>query len=155
MRVLEVHGLTKTLSHSGYDRGMADWGAASSPHARNRTVNIVSNVLERMVQTILTDELRREEVSKCPDRFSRRFACSAYPESLREMGVPGRGGNACEIGDILGEGGEFEAVFTVDAVVGLSFPRLETLDCKNALNMRGRELAGPETVPKDVEFIPI
>lgn len=59
------------------------------------------------------------------------------------------------MGDILGDGGEFEVVLIVDAVVGRSFPRLETLDCKNALNIRGRELTGPDTEPKDVEFIPI
>lgn len=84
----------------------------------------------------LTEELRRLEVSKCPDRFSRRsrrFACRAYPESLREIGVLGIGGKAVEIGDIFGEGGEFEKVLMVVEVLGRSCPRLESLDCTNAL----------------------
>ena len=57
----------------------------------------------------LTDELLREEVSKWPERFSRKsrkFACRAYPESLREIGVLGNGGNVVDTGDIFGEGGD-------------------------------------------------
>jgi hypothetical protein len=38
--------------------------------------------------------------------------------------VLGKGGKAAETGEILGEGGEFELVFTVDAVDGRSLPRL-------------------------------
>lgn len=49
------------------------------------------------------------------------------------MGVLGRGGKAAETGDIFGEGGELDAVFTVVDVVGLSFPRLWGLACRKAL----------------------
>jgi hypothetical protein len=69
-----------------------------------------------------TEDDLLDEVSKCPDRFSRRFAWRAYPESLLEIGVVGMGGNAEEMGDIRGEGGEF--VFIVEDVPGLSLPRL-------------------------------
>jgi hypothetical protein len=48
------------------------------------------------------------------------------------MGVLGIGGKTVDTGDILGEGGE-PYVLTVEAVVGRSLPRLEALDCKNAL----------------------
>ena len=70
------------------------------------------------------------------------------------MGVLGRAGNTVETGEIFGEGGEFEPVFMVAAVEGLSLPRLWALDCKNALNIIGRELGGPSTLPNDVEFNP-
>jgi hypothetical protein len=49
------------------------------------------------------------------------------------MGVLGIGGKTVETGDSFGDGGEFEYVLTVEAVVGRSFPRLEALDCRNAL----------------------
>jgi hypothetical protein len=47
--------------------------------------------------------------------------------------VLGIGGKTVETGEILGEGGELLKVLIVVAVDGLSFPRLEALDCKNAL----------------------
>ena len=49
------------------------------------------------------------------------------------MGVVGKGGNVVDTGDTFGDGGECELVFTVLAVDGLSFPRLEALDCRKAL----------------------
>jgi hypothetical protein len=68
--------------------------------------------------------------------------------------VLGRGGKTWDIGEIFGDGGEFEAVFIVEAVDGLSLPRLDTLDCKNPLKIRGLALGGPATVLNDVEFNP-
>lgn len=92
-------------------------GTRSNPNCLTLLdMNVMAESLE------CTEELLLDEVSKCPDRFSRRFACRAYAESLREIGVVGIGGKAVEIGDILGDGGEF--VFIVDAVDGLSLPRL-------------------------------
>ncbi len=41
----------------------------------------------------LTEELRLDETSKCPERFSLRLACRAKAESLREIGVDGICGN--------------------------------------------------------------
>ena len=66
----------------------------------------------------------------------------------------GIGGNTFETGETFGEGGEFEKVLTVEDVDGRSFPRLCAPDCKNALWIRGLPLAGPVTVPNDVEFKP-
>lgn len=43
------------------------------------------------------------------------------------------GGKTVETGDTFGDGGEFECVFTVVAVEGLSLPRLWADECKNAL----------------------
>ena len=63
------------------------------------------------------------------------------------------GGNTVETGDIFGDGGELY-VLTVEAVEGLSFPRLDALDCRNALWIIGLTLEGPPDVPKDVEFKP-
>jgi hypothetical protein len=63
------------------------------------------------------------------------------------------GGKTVDTGETLGEGGDWY-VFMVVAVDGRSFPRLEALDCKKALWIRGLELGGPTTVPKDVEFKP-
>ena len=55
-------------------------------------------------------ELRFERASKWPERFSRSVLGKANPESLRETGVIGRGGNDVEIGDEVGEGGELGLV---------------------------------------------
>ena len=63
-------------------------------------------------------------MSKWAERFSRKFACSAYPESLREIEVLGIGGNTVDTGETFGEGGEFEKVLTVEDVEGRSLPRL-------------------------------
>jgi hypothetical protein len=54
----------------------------------------------------LTDELRLDETSKCPERFSRKLACSAKAESLREIGVDGLGEKLEAVGESRGEGGE-------------------------------------------------
>lgn len=62
------------------------------------------------------DELRRDEASKWPDRFSRSEACRAIPESFRELG-----GKWPEVGEwSLGEGGD--PVLDVDPVLGRSEP---------------------------------
>ena len=50
--------------------------------------------------------LRLEYESKCPERFSRKLACRAKAESLREMGVEGMGENCAEVGESRGDGGE-------------------------------------------------
>lgn len=47
-----------------------------------------------------TDELRLDEPSRWPERFSRRLDASTKPDSLREMGVTGKGGYCGEVGDI-------------------------------------------------------
>ena len=65
----------------------------------------------------------------------------------------GMGGNTVETGETFGEGGEW-CDLTVVAVDGLSFPRLEALDCRKALKIMGLELDGPRIVPNDVEFKP-
>jgi hypothetical protein len=46
------------------------------------------------------EELRLERLSKWPDRFSRRVACNARPESLHDVGVVGIDGNFSDDGDI-------------------------------------------------------
>lgn len=67
-----------------------------------------------------SDELLREAWSKWPDRFSRRDACSANPESFREIGVDGCG-NLIEVGEaVLGEDGLL--FFEVELVEGRSLP---------------------------------
>jgi hypothetical protein len=68
--------------------------------------------------------------------------------------VLGIGGKTVDTGETFGEGGEFEKVLTVEDVDGLSLPRLWALDWRNALWIRGLPLAGPVTVPNDVEFRP-
>ena len=74
-----------------------------------------------------TDELRRAMPSaKCPDRFSRKVACSANPESfldcapLEKLDPIGEGATG-EGGDALDEWLLFVVVELVD---GLSLPRL-------------------------------
>ena len=151
-----AHGSMMMSMHWAHDQGTAEKAVAMAVRVRSQTRFVSYRaILGRTIK--LTEELRRLDVSKCPDRFSRRsrkLACKAYPESLRDIGVLGMGGKTVEIGESLGEGGELENVLTVVAVDGLSLPRLEALDVKNALCTRGRELAGPRTVPNDVEFRP-
>ena len=48
-------------------------------------------------------ELRLEDESKCPERFSRRVDCIARPESLRLSGVNGKGGADPDVGELGGE----------------------------------------------------
>lgn len=94
-------------------------------------------------------ELLLEEVSKWPDRFSRRLAWMAKPESLRDGGA---GGKFPETGDAFGDGGEL--VFPpVELVEGRAFKLLSAgfLEGWNALNTRyllGRFVAFS---PKEVE----
>ena len=64
------------------------------------------------------EELRLDIESKCPDRFSRSVDCSANPESLRETGVVGNGGNVLDVGESLGDGGKLP--FVVELVFGRS-----------------------------------
>ena len=59
------------------------------------------------------EELRRDFSSKCPDRFSRRVAWRANPESLRDTGVVGIGGNVTDTGDT-----EVGGLFLPDLAVG-------------------------------------
>ena len=92
-------------------------------------------------------ELLLEALSKWPDRFSRKLACIANPESLREMGVRGKGGKEPDIGDILGEGGELP--LDVELVDGRS-----GFDCKNALNNGGLGAKWDTLSPKEAEFRP-
>lgn len=94
-------------------------------------------------------ELRLEELSKCPDRFSRKLAAIAYPESLREIGVSGNGGNEPEMGDSFGEGGELPLL--VELVEGRSWDR-SFLDCRNALNRGGFGAKFEALSPNDVEL---
>lgn len=94
-------------------------------------------------------ELRFEELSKCPDRFSRKLAAIAYPESLREIGVSGKGGKEPEIGDNFGEGGELPLV--VELVEGRSWAR-SFLGCKNALNRGGLGAKLDALSPNEVEL---
>ncbi len=61
-------------------------------------------------------ELLLEAVSKCPDRFPRRLAGMAKPDSPREVGVSGRGGNEVDVGESFGEGGVLP--FAVELVDG-------------------------------------
>lgn len=68
------------------------------------------------------EELRFEAMSKWPDRFSRSVLCNAKPESLREVGVDGREGNALEVGESFGEGGKLP--FVVEPVFGRSAKRV-------------------------------
>lgn len=72
-------------------------------------------------RSIAIDELRRDAWSKWPDRFSRRDACKANPESFRDTGVEGRGGNLTEVGDtVLSDEGLL--VLDVELVFGRSWP---------------------------------
>jgi hypothetical protein len=101
----------------------------------------------------LTEELRRDETSKCPERFSRRLACKANAESLREIGVDGIGENEAEVGERRGEGGE--ASLLLELVAGRwSDPRLfGSLAWRNALKTWPlvEAIMLPMSV-KDVEF---
>lgn len=65
-------------------------------------------------------------MSKCPDRFSRREACSPNPESFRETGVVEE--NEEDSGDVPGEGGDLvedELLARLVVVEGLSLSLLE------------------------------
>lgn len=66
---------------------------------------------------LLTDEVRFSEVSKTPDRFSRKLACKAYPESVRDIGENGRFGKTGDPGEE-----DIDADGVVEAVVGRSAP---------------------------------
>ena len=94
-------------------------------------------------------ELLREEVSKWPERFSRRVAWMAKPESLRDGGI---GGKFPETGDAFGDGGEL-VLPPVELVDGRVFRLLSAVFFEgwNALNTR--YLLGRFVVfsPKDVE----
>ena len=48
-------------------------------------------------------ELRFDDESKCPERFSLRLDCIARPESLRLWGANGVGGADPEVGELGGE----------------------------------------------------
>lgn len=106
-----------------------------------------SGILGRLsVGTLSTYvELRFEEVSKCPDRFSRSVDCMPNPESLRDMGVTGNGGKDTEVGESLGEGG---------AVVELVDGLVSVLDGRKALNTRGRAAKLEALSPKEAELRP-
>ena len=58
--------------------------------------------------SIPKEELRLDIESKCPDRFSRKVAVRAKPESFRDMGVVGRFGNCEELGETERGGLPFE-----------------------------------------------
>lgn len=61
-------------------------------------------------------ELLLEAVSKWPDRFPRRPGGMAKPESVRDVGVSGRGGKVVDVGESFGEGGVLP--FAVELVDG-------------------------------------
>lgn len=90
-------------------------------------------------------ELRFEEVSKCPDRFSRSVDCIANPESLRDIGVIGKGGKELEVGDSFGEGGA-----VVELVDGLG----SVFDGRKALNTGGLAAKFEALSPKEAELRP-
>lgn len=128
-------------------------GAPERGHALETKLTMLVVGRSTFIRIKLTDELRRLDESKWADRFSRRLAWRAYPESLRDIGVLGMGGKTVETGETFGEGGEW-CDLTVVAVDGLSFPRLKALDCRKALKMSCLEFDGPRIVPNDVEFNP-
>lgn len=75
----------------------------------------------------------------------------AYPESFREMGVSGRGGNEVEMGETLGEGGELPLL--VELVVGRSLDlRYSAFDARNALNRGGFGAKSDALSPNEVEL---
>jgi hypothetical protein len=85
------------------------------------------------------DELRRPFSSpKCPDLFSRNVVVRAKPESLREMGVVGMGGNLADAGDTEDCGLVFDDLL----VPGRSDLPLSTEDTVKALNTGGFERSG-------------
>ena len=91
---------------------------------------------------MLNDELLREKESKWPDRFSRRVACNANPESFR--------GRPWKLPDV-GEGGG--GLSLVEVVLGRS-AYLASRACRKAFNT-GFRGANPELLsPKDEEFKP-
>lgn len=90
-------------------------------------------------------ELRFDDVSKCPDLFSRRVLCIANPESLRDIGVIGSGGKEPDVGDSLGEGG---VVFELVDGLGSDF------DGRKALNTGGRAAKFEALSPKEAELSP-
>ena len=93
-------------------------------------------------------ELLLEAVSKWPDRLPRRPTGMTKPESLREVGVSGRGGNIVDVGESFGEGGVLP--FVVELVDGRWPSVLSIFGGWKALNMRdfaGRlELLSPNEV---------
>ena len=85
------------------------------------------------------EELLRDAASKCADRFSRRDAWRASPESLRETGVGGKGGKLPDVGEEV-RGDEGVLVFIVELVVGRSDPLENATSClafKKTLNIGG------------------
>ena len=72
--------------------------------------------------------------------------CIAKPESVREIGVNGRGGKEPEVGDSLGEGG-----VVVELVDGLG----SVLDGKKALKTGGRAAKFDALSPKEAELRPV
>lgn len=97
------------------------------------------------------DELRRDDISKCPERFSRSVACKAKPESLRETGVVGKGGKDTEVGESPGDSAELP--FAVELVGGRSLDRWESiLDWVKALKTGGRDAKFELLSPKEDEF---
>jgi hypothetical protein len=106
----------------------------SKPNFRNVLVaGIKGEVTNEKYE--LTDELRLDETSKCPERFSRKLACRAKAESLREIGVEGLGEKLADVGESRGEGGEASLPLLPALVAGRwSEPRLfGSLACKKAL----------------------
>jgi hypothetical protein len=91
------------------------------------------------------DELRRERLSKWPERFSRRVAWRAKPESCRDSGVVGSGGKDTEVGERDGGG----LSFVVELVVGRW-----SLNLEKALKTSGRGAKFEALSPKDVELRP-
>lgn len=88
-------------------------------------------------------ELRFEEVSKFPDRFSRNDDCMANPESFRDIGVSGSAGNEPDVGESFGEGG-----VVVELVDGLG----SLLNGRKALNTGGLAAKFEALSPKEAEL---
>ncbi len=110
-------------------------------------------MLGRLIVGVLSNpkvELRLEEESNCPDRFSRRLAWIAKPESLRERCS---GGNEVDIGEAFGDGGEL--FLWVELVEGRALVPESLFSGWNALNTRALVARFEALSPNDVELRPI
>lgn len=91
-------------------------------------------------------ELRFEELSKCPERFSRRLACIERLESLDDICDIGKGGAEPDVGE---DGGEFLFVELVD---GRWYSFFSVLDGWKALNTSEAVGMFDLLSPKEVEL---
>ena len=96
---VEVDGVARCPFVHGW-LGRREGGKRSKP---NFADELVAAPLLPVGGAALTEELLLDETSKCPERFSRKLACSANAESLRDMGVVGFGGGKVDMYIFLNE----------------------------------------------------